>query len=147
MIRFGYLSFVSVVSMLLFMGSCSSELPKINYGKDTCALCKMTIMDKKFGAVLVNAKGKQLKFDSGECMAGYLKADKDFNPQQILVADYAHPETLTDATTAHFLHGGTINSPMGGQLAAFKNRADAEKLQAEFSANLIHWSSVTGIIF
>ena len=57
----------SVFILLLLISSCNTEPQKINYGKDLCEHCKMTIMDKKFGAELITKKGKTMKFDSGEC--------------------------------------------------------------------------------
>jgi len=53
--------------------ACSHEPDPIRYGKDACAHCKMTIMDKRFSAELITAKGKVFKFDAAECMAGFLK--------------------------------------------------------------------------
>lgn len=141
------ISFASFLLIVVTLTSCSSEPPSIHFGKDQCALCKMTIMDKKFGAVLVNQKSKQLKFDSGECMVQYLTANKDFEPAQFLIINYTKPEELLDATAAFYLHGGEVNSPMGGQLAAFKSRSDAEVLQKDLKAELILWAEVLKINF
>ena len=58
--------------------SCNNETPKINFGKDMCAFCKMTVIDEKFGALLINSKGKTLCFDCSECMVNYMEMDKDF---------------------------------------------------------------------
>lgn len=138
-------------SCLLVLGtllsSCNTEPQPINYGKDICALCKMTIMDKKFGAELVNKKGKALKFDSGECMVNYLSTDKDFEAEQYLIVNYANPEELLSATQSFYLHGGHVNSPMGGQLAAFKSKAEAEKFQKELQGDLMQWEAVAKIEF
>ena len=119
----------------------------ITYGVDLCQHCKMTIMDKKFGAELINKKGKTLKFDSGECMVSYMKTDKNFEAAQILVINYTNPEELIEADKSFFLHGGNVNSPMGGQLAAFKTRGDAEKFQKELLGDLLLWADVTQIGF
>lgn len=142
------LLFLSIVYCLLsIICSCSNEPAKINYGKDLCEHCKMTIMDKKFGAELINKKGKTLKFDSGECMLSYMKTDKKIEAAQILIINYANPEELINAEKSFFLHGGNVNSPMGGQLAAFKTREDAEKFQEELQGDLVLWTDVTQISF
>ena len=135
------------IALVIFLTACNNELVKINYGKDLCEHCKMTIMDKKFGAELINKKGKALKFDSSECMLSYRKADKNFEAAQILIINYANPEELIEADKSFFLHGGNVNSPMGGQLAAFKTRADAEKFQKELQGGLLLWTDVKQISF
>ena len=142
---------LKILSWLLVLGSwlssCNTEPPKINFGKDLCDFCKMTVMDKKFGAVLVNSKGKAVKFDSGECMINYLKTDKDFVPAQYLIINYENPGELIDAEKAFYLQGGNVNSPMGGNLAAFKTHEAAEKFQQELKGDLILWNAVTGLNF
>ena len=135
------------IALVIFLTACNNELVKINYGKDLCEHCKMTIMDKKFGAELINKKGKTLKFDSSECMLSYRKTDKNFEATLILIINYANPEELIEADKSFFLHGGNVNSPMGGQLAAFKTRADAEKFQKELQGGLLLWTDVKQISF
>lgn len=137
----------SLFVILFLISSCNTEPVKINYGKDLCEHCKMTIMDKKFGSELINKKGKTLKFDSGECMVNYMKTDKNFEAAQILIINYANPEELINAEKSFFLRGGNVNSPMGGQLAAFKTREDAEKFQKELQGDLLLWPAVTQVNF
>lgn len=133
--------------LCLLLAACQPEEPGIAYGRDMCHLCKMTIMDKKFGAVLVNDKGKQLQFDSGECMVSYLKTNPDFKAERILMINYTHPAMLIDATHGFFLHGGEVRSPMGGQLAAFETRHEAEQLQQQLRGDLVLWADVLQIAF
>jgi copper chaperone NosL len=135
------------ITLVTFLSACNNEPQPIMYGVDLCHYCKMTIMDKKFGAELINKKGKALKFDSGECMVDYMKTDKDFVADKFLVVNYATPEELIQADKSFFLHGGNVNSPMGGQLAAFKTREDAEKFQEELQGDLLLWSAVTQVNF
>ena len=135
------------ITLVTFLSACNNEPQPIMYGVDLCHYCKMTIMDKKFGAELINKKGKTLKFDSGECMVNYTSTDKSFETDKILVVNYASPEELIEADKCFFLHGGNVNSPMGGQLAAFKTREDAEKFQKELQGDLLLWSAVTQVNF
>lgn len=137
------------ISLLLLatLAACNNKPEPIEYGKDLCVSCKMTIMDKKFGAELINTKGKVIKFDSGECMFAFLDADEGFMPAKHLVANYANPGELIEADKAFYLHGEHISSPMGGNLAAFKTIAEAEKFQKELSGNLILWDKVRQIDF
>lgn len=137
--------FISIVC--IFLVSCSTEPQPINFGKDLCAHCSMTIMDKKFGAEMVNSKGKALKFDSGECMVSYLNSENKFEAAQHLVVNYTSEGELIKAEETFFLHGGNVNSPMGGNLAAFKSKADAEKMQLELGGDLMLWNDVKKIDF
>lgn len=112
-----------------------------------CAFCKMTVIDEKFGALLINNKGKTLCFDCSECMVNYMKMDKDFLPEKILTIDYCNPRILIDAEKAHYLHGENIKSPMGGNIASFKTREDAERFQKTLQGDLILWNKVLEIKF
>ena len=96
---------------------------------------------------MVNKKGKAIKFDSGECMVNFLNSDKNFEADKFLIINYSNPEELIEADKAFFLKGGNVNSPMGGQLAAFKTREDAEKTQQELQGELLLWDKVVAISF
>jgi copper chaperone NosL len=107
----------------------------------------MTIMDEKFGAELMNEKGKTFKFDSDECMLHYLKENKALTFASYLVVNYHQPKELTDATKAFFVHGGDVESPMGGQLASFKNKTEAEKFKEEKKGELLTWPQLQSTDF
>ena len=130
-----------------FVWGCKPEPHPINYGKDLCEFCSMTIMDEKFGAELMNSKGKFFKFDSDECMMNYLKENKQLSFTFYLVASYNQPGVLIDATKAYFVHGGDVDSPMGGQLASFNNKLEAEKFQHEKKADLLTWTQLQSVDF
>ena len=139
---------VPAVFLSVLLSSCSVKPLPINYGKDQCDLCKMTIMDKKFGAELVTTKGRIYHFDSDECLIQYLK--KNSVPENfyshILVTDYANPGTLIDAKTAFYLHGDQVQSPMGGNIASFADEASAKKSQSQLGGDIIHWSAIFAVI-
>lgn len=138
---------VLFLTLLFALTACNNGPEAIVYGKDICTNCKMTIMDQKFGAELINTRGKVIKFDSGECMMAYLKMDDHFEAAQHLIVNYANPGELIAADKAFYLHGGQVNSPMGGNLAAFKSMEEAEKFQKELSGDLILWNKVMQIDF
>lgn len=141
------LKYFGVLALLILVAGCTTELPKIEFGKDQCALCRMTIMDKKFGAMLVNSKGKALRFDSGECMVNYLRTEKTFEASKFYVIDYNQPEVLIEADKAFYLKGGEVNSPMGGQLAAFNTQEEAAKAQLSLQGDVILWDKLLGLSF
>jgi len=140
-------NFVSFSGILIFVVSCTTEPQPINYGKDACVHCGMTIMDKKFGAEMINAKGKAIKFDSGECMVSFMNSEKKFEAEQYLIVNYVSEGELINAREAFFLHGGEVRSPMGAKLAAFKIKTDAENFKTKLGGDLLSWDEVKKIKF
>lgn len=129
------------VSLLFFM-SCSIEPEKINYGSDACHFCQMTIVDQQHASQYVTSKGKQFKFDAIECMLNEFSEKTTSNIDVILVADYGHPGSMTNANTATYLISPEIKSPMGAFLSAFSDKAMAEKTLQENSGKLYTWTSI-----
>lgn len=136
---------ISIFAVIIFTcSSCSTEPQPINYGVDECTLCKMKITEEKFGAEILTKKGKALKFDSGECMINFINQNTDARVDfaSYLVIDYANPPKLIDATKATWLHGENINSPMGGNIAAFESNAAAEGVKNETASQSLNWDEL-----
>lgn len=130
------------IFLLLTLASCTIAPQAIEYGKDSCHYCKMTIVDKVHAAEVVTKKGKVYTFDATECMVNFMK---EFDLDQIelfLSNNYTKPETLIDATKATFLISKNIPSPMGAYLSAFKNKTDALKIQHEHGGILYSWDEL-----
>jgi copper chaperone NosL len=72
--QFKPMASVAIASIAtLLMTGCNPKAEKIIAGTDSCAECKMTIMDPKFGAEIVTKKGKVYKFDDAHCVATFLE--------------------------------------------------------------------------
>jgi copper chaperone NosL len=132
------------ITLLLccLLAACSHAPEPILYGKDACAHCKMTIMDKRFAAEVITSKGKVFKFDAAECMAGFLNENPviaNDAKSVFLVNDFIHPEQFTDARKSFFLRDSSLSSPMGGNLAAFLSRSSAEAIKKNRSAEIYNW--------
>lgn len=56
-----------------FMGCAYAKPEPIAYDVDACAYCRMQISDPRFGAALVTAKSRTLKFDSIDCLVAYYR--------------------------------------------------------------------------
>jgi copper chaperone NosL len=135
---------ISSISIFLLFISCTTEPEPLVYGNDVCHFCKMTLMDKKFGAELVTKKGKVYKFDDMNCFlnfynSGY-EATEDF--QHKLVIDYANPGKLIDATNGYYLKSEAIHSPMNGQVAAFELKASMDIFKKQWKAIYLGWGEV-----
>jgi copper chaperone NosL len=136
------LNIITIVLCCL-LTACSHGPDPICYGKDACAHCKMTIMDKRFSAELITAKGKVFKFDAAECMAGFLKENPAIagDPKSIfLINDFTGSGQFADARKCFFLRDSSLSSPMGGNLGAFLSMPAAETAKKYRSAQVYNWS-------
>ena len=122
--------FLLSISILILM-SCSVEPQKIEYGKDACSFCKMTIVETKFAAQIVTKKGKAFKYDATECLLNDIEVKKENSLAYILVTDYNKPKELINATEASYLISKEIKSPMGAYLST--KLFDWQSLKKHFS--------------
>ncbi len=131
------LKFAVVISFISLV-SCKNEGPqKINFGKDQCEFCKMTIADTKYGTELVTEKGRAYKFDDISCMKKYEEQNAEkIGKAKLFVPDFTTSE-LFPIEQATLISGGELTSPMGGNTATFKDKTQAlqqaEKLGASQS--------------
>ncbi|HKK12666.1 MAG TPA: nitrous oxide reductase accessory protein NosL [Flavobacteriaceae bacterium] len=133
---------ILILSLFVTLMGCDVSPQPIDYGKEACHFCKMTIVDKLHAAEIVTTKGKVYKFDSTECMIHFLE---DFDTSTIklyLSNNYSEPGTLIDATQAAFLISENIPSPMGANLSAFKTKTQAENFQKEKGGTLYSWEEL-----
>lgn len=123
--------------------ACKPEAQPIDYGKQDCHFCQMTIVDKQHAAQIVTNTGKAFSYDAIECMI----QDEQPDAQLFFVCDYAHPEKLIDATQATFLVSENVPSPMGANLSAFSDKNTAEALKNEKTGSLFSWEAIKNYIF
>jgi copper chaperone NosL len=134
---------VTVLAAFL-MASCSVEPEPIQYGKDACHHCKMTLMDNKFGAEVVNKKGKIFKFDDTNCLANFLNSGKlaEQDIAHCLIIDFASPGVLIDAKKALYVKSDQIKSPMASNIAAFQNKTNLDSHNNSWQGALLSWSEL-----
>lgn len=120
------------------LAACSVKPEPINYGQDNCHLCKMTIMDKKFGAEVVTTKGKVYKFDDVNCMVNFLNSGflDDRDVAYRLVVDYSLPGKLIAADEAFFIKSPEIRSPMASQVASFEKDESKNEFKKQWSNSI-----------
>ncbi len=137
-----YLRFTMILISLLI--SCNSEIEPINFGKDSCHFCKMTIMDPKFGAEMITSKGKIYKFDDVNCMINHLH--KTGTPHSefrgFYILDWLNPATLIDATKAQYIYSDGLKTPMASYLAATLRTSDADSLQSLWKGSRMTWNEI-----
>ena len=133
----------------MFMIACNPKPEKIAIGKDNCSECKMTIMDSKFGGELVTKKGKVYKFDDAHCVAIFLerRGVELSDIHKTLFVNYSKPDEFVEVKFAEFVVSSQFKSPMGGNAAAFRNKAEADKKSEEIKGSKVtNWATLYNIL-
>jgi copper chaperone NosL len=131
--------------LMLVAMACSVKPEPIVFGKDNCHLCKMTIMDKRFGAEVVTTKGKIYKFDDVNCMINFLNSNylEEREVAHKLVVDFSQPEKLIDAPYAFFIKSPEIRSPMASQVASFESDETKNDFNKQWKGIYLTWGELT----
>jgi copper chaperone NosL len=136
--------------MVFLLTGCGRRKPEpIAYGKDNCAECKMTIMDPKFSGEIITKKGRIFKFDDTHCIARFMerRGVEMASIHRTLFADYNQSGEWLDVEKAEFVVSSQFKSPMGGNAAAFRSKAEAEKKSAELPGSKVtNWATLYNIL-
>lgn len=132
-----------LLAVTLTLPGCKSGPVAIEYGRDACESCRMTLVDARFGTEFVTSKGKVYKFDDVNCLIDFM--DRENAPQgAAYVVNFAKAGELLAVEQAVFLKHPELRTPMNSGLAAFANEGAAESVgdSLEGDASLIRWSLV-----
>ena len=131
--------------LAVLVAACKVEPEAIRYGTDNCHSCKMTLMDKRFGAEVVTTKGKIYKFDDVNCLMDFLDSGEVGvrDVKYTLVTDFSQPAKLIDATIAFYLKSPEIKSPMASQVAAFETEESHTHHKKELNGIYLTWGELT----
>ena len=126
-----------IVAGMLSLAACAEKGPQeITIGKDQCDNCKMTITEPKYATQLLTEKGRIYKFDDIACLRDYeVTNSENTGNATVYVADFPSGK-FVENSTATFIKGGEIKSPMGGNTQAYSDKAAAEKAASELGATL-----------
>ena len=132
----------SLIIFFLFLSACSVEPKKIEFGRDACHFCKMTIVDTRHASEMVTKKGKVFKYDAIECMINESR-ERDLSEIALwLVSDFDHPGEFLDAPASWYLVSEAIPSPMGESLSAFGDSARASDMASEHGGSYLSWTEL-----
>ena len=135
--------FATALISVILLQACSRSFEPINYGSDACAHCRMTIMDERYGAELVDQKGKVFKFDDIVCLKQFVSAQQPSGESLLFVEDYLQTnQGMLDARTAVYLHHPFFRSPMNGSIAAFASDSEAKALADSLQAQSTTWEQI-----
>ena len=132
---------ITIATSLLACSDGSKPEP-INLKKDNCDFCKMTISNSKFAAQLITQKGRHYKFDDIACMIQFAKSNTVVPYEAFFVNDYLKDNSFIPVEKSFLLKGGTINSPMRGNCAAFATMGKQQEYQNQLHAEAITWKEV-----
>jgi copper chaperone NosL len=133
---------VFLMVLLCGLWSCNRFEPQpIELNVDSCDFCKMTISNSKFSAELITQKGRCYKFDDLACMIQFAQSNTVVPYRAFYVNDFLKEHQLMAVEKAYFIKGGSINSPMRGNFAAFADEANQKKMAQTYQAQLMSWSS------
>lgn len=137
-------SLILIAFTTLFQFSCTNKGPEpINFNKDNCDYCKMTLTEENFACELITEKSKVYKFDDIRCMIGFDGENKDKTKNaSFYISDFLAPHALTSNTKLHFVASENIGSPMGGNIAAFTNKDSATVYATKLSVTTIAWEDI-----
>jgi len=136
---------LNLLPLLLLLAACSTEPQDIDYGAENCHFCTMTISDDRFASELVLKTGKAQKYCSIECMVRDVNRSESFTAKDVdnyYVIDMTKPKVLIPVADVTFLVSEKIQSPMGANLAAFKEKSNAQKLKEEWDGVLFGWDEL-----
>jgi copper chaperone NosL len=144
MIKRNSKSAITVILLSFFcISACNNSQPQpIKINKDKCDYCEMTISDGRFGAEVITKKGRIYKFDDMSCLIRYKKENNAVELSGHYIHDYSKSNTLIDATKAIYVEHKSYKSPMNGNIAAFQNKADAEKQAEKLGVKTKTWNDL-----
>ncbi|MBS1533758.1 MAG: nitrous oxide reductase accessory protein NosL [Bacteroidetes bacterium] len=130
-----------ILPMFLLMACNRNDPQPIKLNVDACDFCKMTISNARFSAELITQKGRCYKFDDLACMIQFAQSNTVVPYRAFYVNDYLKQNHLMTVEKAYFIKGGSINSPMRGNFAAFADQTNQKKYAQQYQAELLNWSA------
>lgn len=137
---------VSVVVLWVlagFLSGCGSEetLPRVRYGEDMCANCRMIINDPQCACVVETADGEFRKYDDFNCMFLDVEREK-LTPKRYLVPNYAKPDEWLDGTQAYYVRADDLQTPMGSRVLALPSQEQAEAEAKRLNGKVLRFEEV-----
>lgn len=116
---------IGTLALLLFGCGSDTRPPRIRYGEDACANCRMIINEPQFACVVETAGGEFHKYDDFNCMFLDVKREK-LTPKRYWVPNFTKPEEWLDGTQAFYVRADGLQTPMGSRVLAVGSRGVAE---------------------
>lgn len=133
---------IAAVTSLFFCTGCSTGPQPIQFGKDACDFCKMTILDQRFGGEVITSKGKVYKFDDIHCITSFLRSGYSGKTDLagVYLLEYATPVKFVPAKKSFLLQSNGLHSPMGSNTAAFMSETNREQCKQQVNGTNVQWN-------
>jgi copper chaperone NosL len=134
----------AAVFAVVCCSSCTSGPQPIQFGKDACDFCKMTILDQRFGGEVISKKGKVFKFDDLHCITSFLRSSNSRKTDLagIYLLEYNTPEKFVHARESFLLQSNDLHSPMGSNTAAFNSETNREQCKQQVNGINVQWNEI-----
>lgn len=142
----GVVTLAAIAGAMLLLPGCDRGPQAIDFGKDACAECNMTIVDKRYGAEFVTGKGKVFKFDDVNCMVEFIERDPhagDSTARRFIVA-FNEGGALVEEDQLVFVKHAKLRTPMRSHVAAFRDKDSAQATLDELGegGSFLTWEDV-----
>jgi len=142
-------SSLALLALTTLLAGCDSGPRPIRYGRDECAECKMTLVDRHYGAEFITARGRVYVFDDLNCLTAHLRRPATPSGADVrsVVVDFKHANVFIPVDQALFLQHPGLRTPMASGLAAFVAEADLEAVRRELGGGgrVLRWPDVQAL--
>jgi copper chaperone NosL len=142
----GATTLIPLFAVLCFIPGCDTTPQPIEYGKDNCAECTMTLVDEHFGTEFISGKGKVFKFDDVNCMIAFINREpaKSDSKAKLLIIDFDQPGQFLAVAEAAFLKHKDLRTPMRSDIGAFISADAAEAVNKKLGGGgtVLKWSDI-----
>ena len=136
------------VLLALTLGACgtteASGPPEIDYGRDICEQCGMSIDDERFAAGYRLSDGTERVFDDVGGLLVFVKDSTELADAEVWVHDY-QTEIWVRSEDAYFVQTNEVTSPMGFGILCFSDEDRAASFAAEAGDDVLTWNSVLAL--
>lgn len=131
-----------MILSVIVLANCQPEAvePVSLSPEDMCDYCKMAVSEKRYAAELIDAEGKAFKFDDIGCMSSFVQRDSA-KASAYFVMDFEERQWIK-AEDAFYVRSRELNTPMNGNVAAFKNQAKAQEAADKYHGNLVSFKEI-----
>ncbi len=131
----------AVVAAVVFLWPVAHGGPEpIDYGRDTCAECRMHVSQPGFAGEMRDRHGALTKYDDVGCLLrAMLKAHRGI--PEAWVEDH-DGGGFVPLLGAHLVRAGSAGTPMGYGIVAFKNEAAARAFAASRGGEFVRLEDV-----
>jgi copper chaperone NosL len=133
-----------LVLSVSLMSACSTGPQPIQFGRDACDYCTMTIEDKRYGGEIITVKGKAYKFDDIHCLQAFIKSGS-LNREamaNIFLVSFTGKGELINAQNSFILQSPQLKAPMGGNMAAFNDQDSLNAFKNQFGGTNMNWNDL-----